>query len=47
MKYYATADIHGFYTPIMNALKASGYFEDSSEKKLIICGDLFDRGTEE
>lgn len=46
MKYYVTADIHGFFTPFMNALKASGYFEDNCEKKLIICGDLFDRGKE-
>ena len=46
MKYYVTADIHGFFTPFMVALKASGYFEDAGEKKLIICGDLFDRGKE-
>lgn len=31
----------------MNALKLSGYFEDAGEKELIICGNLFDRGTEE
>ena len=47
MKYYVTADIHGFYTPFHKALTASGYFDETGEKKLIICGDLFDRGTEE
>ena len=46
MKYYVTADIHGFYTPFMDALQASGYFEDRGQKQLIICGDLFDRGLE-
>ena len=47
MRYYVTADIHGFYTPFINALTASGYFKDTGEKKLIICGDLFDRGAGE
>lgn len=46
MKYYVAADIHGFYTPFRKALEAAGYFEDEGEKKLIICGDLFDRGEE-
>ena len=46
MRYYVTADIHGFYTPFIKALKESGYFEDTGEKKLLICGDLFDRGKE-
>lgn len=46
MRYYVTADIHGFFTPFHNALEEAGYFEYGGEKKLIICGDLFDRGTE-
>lgn len=46
MRYYVTADIHGFYTPFRDALEEAGYFEDGGEKMLIICGDLFDRGTE-
>ena len=46
MKYYVTADIHGFYMEFQDALKASGYYEDKEPHKLIILGDLFDRGSE-
>ena len=46
MRYYVTADIHGFFTPFRHALEKAGYFGDDGEKKLIICGDLFDRGLE-
>lgn len=46
MKYYVTADIHGFLSLFRRALEESGYYEDTDEKKLIICGDLFDRGEE-
>lgn len=46
MKYYVTADVHGFYTPLINALKKSGFFEEEDAKKLVILGDLFDRGEE-
>ena len=46
MRYYVAADIHGFFTPFRTALEAAGYCEDDGEKKIIICGDLFDRGAE-
>ncbi len=46
MKYYVMADIHSFYTEMIEALTKAGYFEDQGEKKIIICGDLFDRGLE-
>ena len=46
MKYYVTADTHGYLTKFLDALKSAGYYDDPSEKKIIICGDLFDRGTE-
>ncbi len=46
MKYYVTADPHGFYTPLRKALEQVGYFADEGEKKLLICGDLLDRGHE-
>ena len=46
MKYYVTADVHGFLTPFRNALRDAGYFDDAGEKKIIICGDIFDRGQE-
>ena len=46
MKYYITADIHGFYTEFHKALDAAGYFNDPNPHKLIILGDIFDRGQE-
>lgn len=44
MKYYVVADVHGFYDETISALKEKGFFEDKCPHKLIICGDLFDRG---
>ena len=46
MKYYIAADIHGFYTEFHKALDEAGYFTDPGPHKLIILGDLFDRGQE-
>ena len=46
MKYYVVADVHSFYSELIIALKEKGFFEDSEPHKLIICGDLFDRGSE-
>ncbi|MDE6474074.1 MAG: metallophosphoesterase [Clostridia bacterium] len=46
MRYYAVADIHGYYTQLIEALKDKGFFEDKGPRKLVVCGDLFDRGRE-
>lgn len=46
MKYYITSDLHSFYTPFIEGLRAAGYYEDTEPHKLIILGDLFDRGKE-
>ena len=46
MKYYITSDVHGFYDELRTALQASGYFEDTTPHKLVILGDLFDRGSQ-
>lgn len=46
MKYYVVADIHGFYTELKNALTEKGFFDDKEPHKLIVCGDLLDRGSE-
>ena len=46
MKYYVTSDVHGFYTPLREALTNAGYFDDDVPHKLLIAGDLFDRGGE-
>ena len=44
MKYYVISDPHGFYDETMNTLVAAGYFADTGEKKLLLLGDLLDRG---
>ena len=46
MKYYVVADVHGFYSELITALTEKGFFKDENPHKLIICGDLFDRGQE-
>ena len=46
MKYYIAADVHGFYTEFHKALEEAGYFTDPAPHRLIILGDLFDRGQE-
>lgn len=46
MKYYVFADPHGYYTYLVEALKENGFFEDKKPHKLIVCGDLLDRGKE-
>ena len=46
MRYYVTADVHAYFTELQTALRENGFFEDTELHKLIICGDLYDRGTE-
>ncbi|MBP3665607.1 MAG: metallophosphoesterase [Clostridia bacterium] len=44
MKYYVLADPHGFYDIMIKALTEKGFFTDPAPCKLIVCGDLMDRG---
>ena len=46
MRYYVTADVHGYFTELKTALTTQGFFEYQGPHKLIVCGDLYDRGTE-
>lgn len=46
MKYFVTADPHGFCTIMRNALEQAGFEKGNPDHKLIICGDIFDRGNE-
>ena len=46
MKYYVVADVHGYYTYLIRALTEAGFFAETEPCKLIICGDLLDRGSE-
>lgn len=46
MKYYVVSDIHGYFSLLKEMLQTNGFFDDSVPHKLIVCGDLFDRGSE-
>lgn len=46
MRYYVTSDVHSYYTPMREALTKAGFFDDPMPHKLLILGDLFDRGLE-
>ena len=45
-KYFVASDIHNFYTPFIKELNKTGFDLNNEEHLLIICGDLFDRGSE-
>lgn len=44
MKYYVISDTHGFLPQTEMALRERGFFEDTEKHKLVLCGDLLDRG---
>ena len=46
MRIYVVADVHGFYSELIKALKEKGWFEDNGPKLLVVCGDMMDRGRE-
>lgn len=46
MRYYVLTDPHGYFAELDTALREKGFYEDRSPHKLIICGDLLDRGKE-
>ena len=42
MRYYVTADVHGYFSELKTALTQIGFFDDNEPHKLIICGDIYD-----
>lgn len=44
IKYFVVSDVHSYYEQLMKALTDRGFEMDNPTHKLIICGDLFDRG---
>ena len=46
MKYFVCSDIHGCYDEWMCALINSSFDINNPRHKLVICGDLFDRGNQ-
>lgn len=45
-KFFCVSDVHGFYNELILALKKSGFDENNENHWLIVCGDVFDRGTQ-
>ena len=46
MRYYAVSDVHGNYTLLRKILDKIGFFNDKKPHKLLMNGDLLDRGQE-
>lgn len=46
MKYFVSSDIHGFFTYWQEALVAAKFDINNPEHKIVLCGDIFDRGKE-
>ena len=46
MKYFVSSDIHGFFNEWQSALNDKGLDLNNPEHKIILCGDLFDRGSQ-
>lgn len=44
MKYFVVSDVHGFFKPMKAALNEAGFENGNPEHKLVVCGDLLDRG---
>lgn len=44
MKYFVTSDTHSFFNEMLKAIHDKGFEENNPDHKLIICGDVFDRG---
>lgn len=45
-KFFVVSDIHGYYDEMINALNDAGYDNHNPNHWLIVCGDIFDRGTQ-
>lgn len=43
-KYFIASDIHSFYRPFKQALTEAGWNKNSKSHRLVILGDIFDRG---
>lgn len=45
MALFTVSDIHGYFTPLEEALRKNGFFKDK-KNKLLVLGDALDRGQE-
>lgn len=44
MKLFVLSDVHSFYEPMMAALEKNGFDINNPDHRIVVCGDLFDRG---
>ncbi len=44
MIYFCVSDIHGYYDVLIKALSDSGYEDNNKNHKLVVVGDMVDRG---
>ena len=45
-KFFVMSDIHSFYDEMIKALQNAGYDENDPTHYIVVCGDIFDRGTQ-
>ncbi len=45
-KYFITSDTHSFYNELIEELNNKGFDVNNKDHIIIMCGDLFDRGSE-
>lgn len=45
-KYFVVSDVHGFLDELLAALDEKGFDINNPEHKLVVCGDLLDRGSQ-
>ena len=45
-KFFCVSDIHGFYDEMKEALDSAGFDPNNEEHWLIVCGDVWDRGSQ-
>ena len=46
MKLFCVSDIHGFYNELIKALDEAGFDENNENHWIIVCGDVWDRGSQ-
>lgn len=44
--YFVVSDVHSFWGPLEKALREAGFQRENPDHKLIVCGDMFDRGSD-
>ena len=46
MKYFVVSDVHSFFNEMMDAINKKGFDIHNQNHSLVVCGDLFDRGSQ-